>query len=366
MGTAHRTDIIAALPRVLTEWLTEHADELDQGGEIKSHLLTKLADGGVFKAGVPSQWGGDGSQVSVAVSTIAALARFSLTAAFVAWGHRTLIEYLIQAKNPSLAERWLPSLLNGKIAGATALSNAMKYLSGIENIQINASPTDNGWTLNGKLFWVTNLAPQGFLVAAIVATEQGEPFIALLENNTTGLTRSDDLNLLALRGSSTAALQLDDVALPTTHIIDINALEFCPRIRPRFLGLQCGMSIGLIRASLDKVQQRASRSDGDYLLPVLNTLEHSYQSLSQRLLYGLNENHFSQQATNLFQLRIDLADLVQKAANLELEASGGGAYLLDYATGFARRWHEAAFIPVVTPSVSQLRGELLKHRAQKT
>jgi alkylation response protein AidB-like acyl-CoA dehydrogenase len=285
-----------------------------------------------------------------------------LTAAFVAWGHRTFIEYLLASPNSELAQQWLPALLEGEIAGATALSNAMKYLSGIEEIQIHATPQDDGWQLNGKLFWVTNLDPKGFLVAAIVEHGQDQPpSIALLDSRQEGLTRSDNLDLLALRGSSTAALQIDDLTLKPHQVIHPNALHFCPSIRPRFLGLQCGMSIGHVRASLDSISLRTRQPNGAYLQPALTALQETLEQHSAALYEGVNNGLFATAPAELFKLRIALAELVQRAANQALEATGGNAYLLDKPTGFGRLWHETAFIPVVTPSVSQLKGELAKH-----
>jgi len=46
---------------------------------------------------------------------------------------------------------------------------------------------------------------------------------------------------------------------------------------------------------------------------------------------------------------------------LELQALGGNAYLNTSQTGFARRWREAAFIPILTPSVTQLQSALGLH-----
>ena len=345
----------------LTHWLNLHASELDAGGDAQHQLLSTLAKSGLFRIGVSTASGGDGQSIFAAINAIAEVARYSLTAAFVAWGHRTFIDYLVQSQNSELASRWLPQLLDGRVAGATALSNAMKYLSGIEAIQITATPDDNGWTLNGKLFWVTNLDPKGFVVAAIVQNEDtGVPAIVAIDSRSAGVNRSDNLDLVALRGSSTAALQLNSVKISENDIIHLDAGTFCPAIRPNFLGLQCGMSIGHVRASLDTISTRASRPGGDYLLAPLNRLQQQLDSHTDTLQQGLSNGSFAAQPSNLFQLRIDLAELVQQAANLELEASGGSAYLLDQHTGFERRWREAAFIPVVSPSVSQLKGELAK------
>lgn len=345
----------------LTLWLNQHASELDAGGDAQHQLLSKLAESGLFRIGVPAEFGGDGQPIFAAADAIAEVARHSLTAAFVAWGHRTLIDYLVQSPNSELAQRWLPQLLSGHVAGATALSNAMKYLSGIEAIQITATPDNNGLVLNGKLFWVTNLDPKGFLVAAIVQnTDTGAPAIVAIDSRSTGVKRSDNLDLVALRGSSTAALQLDSVHISESDIIHLDARHFCPAIRPHFLGLQCGMSIGHVRASLDIISGHVRRPGRDYLQAELDGLQKQLDQHTNTLQQGLADGTFAEVPARLFQLRIDLAGLVQLAANSELEASGGSAYLLDQHNGFERRWREAAFIPVVSPSVSQLKGELAK------
>src|SRR5256885_17272947 len=64
-----------------------------------------------------------------------------------------------------------------------------------------------------------------------------------------GLERSPDLELIALRGTNTAALQLKDVAITEGDLLAERAGGFLPRVRPAFLGMQCGLSIGLARAA---------------------------------------------------------------------------------------------------------------------
>ena len=59
-------------------------------------------------------------------------------------------------------------------------------------------------------------------------------------------------------------------------------------------------------------------------------------------------------------MRLELAAVVQESVQLELQGSGGRAYLGDHLPDFGRRLQESAFIPVVTPSLTQLQGELSK------
>ena len=70
-------------------------------------------------------------------------------------------------------------------------------------------------------------------------------------------------------------------------------------------------------------------------------------------------------AARLFELRIRLAEIAQEAVSLELQASGGRAYLSKPGHGFQRRWREAAFVPIITPSLVQLRGALAAQNAER-
>ena len=82
-----------------------------------------------------------------------------------------------------------------------------------------------------------------------------------------------------------------------------------------------------------------------------------------QLFEGVQDGRFKTKAAPLFRIRILLAEIVQQAVSLELQASGGRAYLQDGDKSFARRWREAAFVPIVTPSLTQLQIELQKQAA---
>ena len=352
----------------LYDWLARHADSLDQSEELADQVMPALAAQGCFLAGVPSHLGGSGGDVRDAIDGIAEVARHSLTAAFVYWGQRSFIEYLLQSPNAALRDRLLPQLMAGTLAGATGLSNAMKFLSGMEPLQIDASPDkeNDGWTLNGKLAWITNLRPQRFVAAAAVAPVNGAPAaVVAFAGDAAGVQRSANLQLIAMRGSNTAAVRLEGVAVAPENIISSQAPDWLPRVRPAFLGMQCGMSIGLARAGLDhaaRTLDNGAKGRGQ-LGERIAAARDALTLHTQHLLEGVADGRFVADAPTLFKLRIALADLVQQALTLELHAKGGHAYLEQEQDGFARRWREAAFIPVITPSITQLQAALAKHAA---
>ncbi|WP_322012182.1 acyl-CoA dehydrogenase family protein [Paraburkholderia sp. J12] len=350
-------------------WLDENAEAIDTSPQPAAAVLPQLGRAGLLRVGVPAALGGAGGTTVDAVESIAAVARHSLAAAFVFWGQRAFIEYLLQSENEALRTRWLPPLLAGEHAGATGLSNAMKYLSAIEPLQMNARPLDGTPTrfaLNGALPWITNLRREGFVVAAAFDRSDGAPpAIFAVPHDAPGVRRSDDLDLIALRASNTAALELENVVLDDGWLIAADARAFLVRARPAFLGLQCGMSIGLARRALEAV--RASSP------AVRAALEDDATSAAQRLdvltrrLYdGMTSGAFVAAPAASFEVRIGLAEVVADAVQLEVQACGGRGYLrtsgAEANSGVARRAREAAFVPIVTPSLVQLKNQLAAHR----
>lgn len=350
------------LPAVLAEWLPAAANAIDDGSAPAESILPRLASSGLVGAGVPTEAGGSGGDIVDGVAAIAAVAEESLAAAFVLWGHRTYIEYLLQSPNRELQSRHLPELLDGRVAGATGLSNAMKFLAGLEPLQIVAKPDGDALVLDGKMPWVTNLRPAGFHVAAAVDRSDGGPaFVVSLAHDDDGLTRSPDLELIGMRSSDTAAIALAGVRVGRDRIVAENAAEWLPRVRPAFVGLQCGMSIGLARRALAEAGKAAGSGRGVLSEPIADA-QYRLDRAQARLVAGLRSGEFEKDAPALFELRIRLAEIVSEAVSLELQAAGGKAYLAGPGGDFARRWREAAFIPVITPSLVQLRTALQQRR----
>jgi len=60
----------------------------------------------------------------------------------------------------------------------------------------------------------------------------------------------------------------------------------------------------------------------------------------------------------LLELRLTAAELSSASADLEIRTAGGKGYAS--RTGANRRYREAAFIPVQSPSEAQLRWELAR------
>ncbi|RYF28034.1 MAG: acyl-CoA dehydrogenase [Comamonadaceae bacterium] len=346
------------VPRATRDWLAAQAGSLDTSAAAAPQVLRQLGDAGLLRVGVPAEHGGAGGDARDAVAAIAEVARQSLAAAFVLWGQRCFIDFVLHGGSAALRERHLPALLAGTQAGATGLSNAMKYLSCIEPLQLQAAPVAGGWSVRGRLHWVTNLHAEGFLVAAAVQVPGTDaPLILAIDSRDAGVRRSPDLDLLALRGTHTAAIDLQDAFVPTEAVLAADGPRFLRAARPQFLAMQCGMSIGLAQAALASAQQHMGDARS-VLAPRVDAAQTALRAAVAAIDAGLLSGQFEVQPVPLFQARLQLAALVQEAVQLELQATGGKAYLLDRAPDFGRRWRESAFIPVITPSLTQLQAAL--------
>jgi len=350
------------LPGALERWLDASAEDLDAGRADPESVVPELARHGLFGIGVAEAQGGSGGLPTDAVRALSALAERSLTAAFVSWGQRTFIEYLLVSPNEALRERWLAPLIAGNLAGATGLSNAIKFLSGIEELQVTATPRGRSFSVEGRAPWVTNLRKAGYLVAVAAHAAEASPLVLALPGDVAGMLRSDDFRLFGLGSSNTAALRFEGLELSSEYVLHPDARCFVAEVRPMFLGLQCALAIGLSRASLQSAREGA----GARSTALVHRIELAAQRLSElvnELELGLADGRFVEEAPPLFAIRIELARVAQASVELELGASGGSAYLSDRDRGFARRWREAAFLPIVSPSVVQLEQELGRRAA---
>jgi alkylation response protein AidB-like acyl-CoA dehydrogenase len=345
------------LNEALITWLKEHAESLDADTVLAGNILPRLAQEELFTAGLPENEGGGGGIPSAAIAVVAGLAQHSMSAAFVYWAQRALIECVLASPNHSLVQRLLPSLLGGRLAGAPGLSNAMKFLGGLDQLQTRFIAVPEGFVLNGGVPWATNLQRQGFVAVLAAGNPEGtQTSVFAVPHDAVGLMREPDLDLVGLRGTGTASLRLADARLGEEWQIHPQAKAFLPGVRPMFVGMQCGLGLGLARASLRSARE-ALEGSRSVLLGELEALEEQVHDYWQALSTGIDSGRLREQPPELLGLRMRMVEIALDAVQLELQALGGRAYLRGESPGFTRRWREAAFLPIVTPTLAQLKME---------
>lgn len=341
----------------LAAWLDAQAEALDadtRGGE---DLLQLLAEAGLLRTGVPTACGGSGGTISAAIAVVAELAGHSLSAAFVFWAQRAVIECLLKTPERHPARALLPRLLDGTLAGAPGLSNAMRALTGFDRLQIQRTP--EGFA--GTVPWATNLHPEGVVIAVAADAAGGHPAVYAIPCAAKGDAIQANADLAGLRATRTGSVRLDRVPVSDHWLVDEDATTFLSALRPVFIALQCGWGLGLARACLRSARGAIGASPS-ILLPEIGQLELALEAYWSALSERIDGDAFGGHAADLFAARREMVELAASASDLELQALGSRAYSRSAGQACMRRRREAAFLAIVTPSMVQLKTELARLR----
>jgi alkylation response protein AidB-like acyl-CoA dehydrogenase len=342
----------AILTSDLARQIADNAADLDQGDRDTRENLGLLARSGLLGLGAP---GNRDHALPTMAAVIAEVAGHCLSTAFSVWAHRMTVEYLTAAAT-SWSLGTAAKLTGTGALGVTGMASAFKDAAGCGSLDLVATPADGGCRLTGTLRWASNLYPDSVLVSA-AQTESGEKIVVALPLASEGVTIGNHFELLALGSTASSFLKLDNAYVGDDQILSRDIEPFLNQVRPTFLVLQSAICIGLARRCLDEVAPNlggvnsAFEAEFDSLTTELAAIE-SQVAAAAAAIGGPT----TLAKRDLLTLRLAAADTVSAAAALEIRTAGGKGYAR--RTDASRRFREAAFIPVQSPSEAQLRWEL--------
>ena len=113
-------------------------------------------------------------------------------------------------------QRWLPGMARGEIIGCFGLTESQGG-SDPANIRTHARRQGGDWVISGSKMWITN----GSIADVALIWAQTDEGIRgfLVERGAKGFACSEIGNKFSLRASVTAALFLDEVRVPNSHVL---------------------------------------------------------------------------------------------------------------------------------------------------
>lgn len=350
--TTHLESAPAPLSSTILGEIADRAEDLDNGSGSTRDNIELLARHGLLGLGAPDNRGGALPEMA---ATLAELAGHCLSTAFSAWAHRMTVEYLAAAAT-SWSRETAAVLERGAALGVTGMASAFKDAAGCGSIDLSATPHGDGVRLNGSLRWASNLFVDSVMVTA-AQTESGDKLVLAVPLASQGVTIGRHFDLVALGSTASSSIILDDVDVPGHQIIARDLTAFLDSVRPTFLVLQSALCVGLARRCLTEVES-ALVGINVALLGQFSSLRTDLAVIESRLHdFAARVGTASVPARReLLELRLAAAEAVSAAAALEIRTAGGRGYAR--GTDVSRRFREAAFIPVQSPSEAQLRWEL--------
>lgn len=350
--SADSTTQSRAVPAALLEAINDRSTALDCGEGKVREVLPDMASHGLLTLGVPFNKDGQLKQMA---SVISEVAQKCMSTAFGVWAQRMTIEYLAAA-NTEYTQTLLPDLASGRTPGITGMASAFRDMAGCGTLEITATETEDGYVLNGPIRWASNLYPDALLVTG-VRTDRGQRLIVALPVSTQGVKIGKPFSLLAMDATESTYINLEGVKIGKHQVLTDDFESFLTSVRPTFMVLQTAMCVGLATTS----QEQARNS----LVGVNSVFRTEVEALGGRLTLVRSAMLKNAAAVGtdsgatraeLLSMRLAGAETATAAATLEAKTAGGKGYAKN--SGASRRFREAAFLPVQSPSEAQLRWEL--------
>ncbi|PTR23480.1 alkylation response protein AidB-like acyl-CoA dehydrogenase [Rhodococcus sp. OK519] len=297
-----------------------------------------------------------GSPLTGMVAVIEDVAAESLSAGFAVWAHRMCLEYV--SRGPAaVRDRYRDRLASGTTIGVTAMAAGLRHAAGLGEVPLIATPVDGGIEVSGPIRWASNVFENAVIVIP-ARSEDGATYVAVIDAASSGVCINPAPELLALGATASTSLTLDRVFVPETQIISTDLTRFCRDIRPTFLALQTSFCSGIAGTSLAESEGLLTGL-GEEFADERAALSDEYRSLRNRL-HDFATRIGEVPVRELIQLRLDGSHVAVSATRLEATLRGGAGYAAHHPTN--RRFREAAFLPIQSPSEGQLRWELSQSR----
>ncbi|MGB8387396.1 acyl-CoA dehydrogenase [Mycobacterium sp.] len=336
----------------LLEDIRAHAAALDRGEHHSRRSFSALGAAGLLGVGAPGN--SDGRLPDMA-EVIRLISGECMSTGFSLWAHRMAVEYLLMAATPFSTAAAQP-LLTGTTLGVTGMAAAFKEAAGCGSLELTATPVAGGYEVSGPIRWASNLYVDSTMVTA-ARTDDGEKVIVALPLSTPGVVVGDHFDLLAMGSTASSYLNLKGAYVPSEQVLSRDFDAFLQAVRPTFLVLQSAMCLGLTRTAVEQARlgltgvNSVFSADADRIVERLSGAEATLGNLAAAV-GGTNPPTKKE----LLALRLAAAELSSGSADLEIRTAGGKGYAS--RTSASRRYREAAFIPVQSPSEGQLRWEL--------
>ncbi|NDJ26424.1 hypothetical protein DMB95_00420 [Campylobacter sp. MIT 12-8780] len=319
------------------ELLSKKAQVIHQGYYPKEELKA-LAKAGAFK---PFEKGISG--LFEVCKNIKIISSHCGNTGFLAWCHAALIYYLLHSPNKSLQDSFLQGLINGEILGGTGLSNAAKAQAKLEKNFLKAKSHENGFIINGKLPWVSNLDDDA-LFAVLFESENGSK-VGLIKASE--IKTSQHIRFIALEGSATKSIGFKDYFLPQSRLIAEDGEAFFTSIITGFILLQCALGLGLLYNCYELIKDKNYQA-----LPYnAQKLQNEIHKFEQKLEKLCKDPH-PKTPKKALKLKLNIAKTCQKASSWVVIYNGTKGFLQGSST--SKLLLEICFFALVSPSVKHL------------
>jgi isovaleryl-CoA dehydrogenase len=204
--------------RFAAERIAPLAAQIDATNTFPRHLWPEMGALGLHGITVKEEFGGLGLGYLEHVVVMEEISRASGAVGLSYGAHSNLcINQISRWGTDAQRLKYLPRLISGEHVGSLAMSEAQAG-SDVLSMQLKAVKTGDRYVLNGTKFWITN-APHADVLVVYAKTDDTQVTTFLVEKGLEGLSVSQKLDKLGMRGSDTAELVFQDCEVDAQNVL---------------------------------------------------------------------------------------------------------------------------------------------------
>jgi alkylation response protein AidB-like acyl-CoA dehydrogenase len=254
LPTPEATELLELVADIARESLAPRAALAERDSSFPRDAFVKLGASGLLGLPYPEEYGGAAQPYEVYLQVIEELSRAWLTVGLGISVHTLSCFPLARFGTDEQRVRWLPDMLGGALLGAYCLSEPDSG-SDAGALRTRAEPAGDGYRLSGTKAWITHAGHADFYTVMARTSDNRSHGIScfLVPADAQGIRPGVPEKKMGLRGSPTAQLQLDDVAIGSDRIIGDEGQGFTIALAALDTGRLgiAACSVGLAQAALD-------------------------------------------------------------------------------------------------------------------
>lgn len=194
------------------EWMDKHGFDYE--------LYEKLCESGLYGLTLPKEYGGLAADAESSMEILSILSASSASVSFSIAAHWLAAGMVLQHGNETQKNLYLPQAAKGKIfAFGLTEESAGSDAAGIRSV---ATPTENGWLINGDKLWITNSGVADYYIILVKTdTDAGTHGISafVVPKDTEGLYVGEFERKMGMRGATTCKLRFENMLLPHDAVL---------------------------------------------------------------------------------------------------------------------------------------------------
>lgn len=316
----------------------------EQSGNWPTDRLNCLREAGVFRWGLPTEFGGVPVEPADLLEGYLNLAQVCLTTAFILTQRDAACHRIAASPNVELRQRLLPDHCVGRAMATVGISHLSTSRQHWSKPSVVANQTADGFELSGEAPWVTGAGHADLLVTG-ATLESGDQVLFAIPTERRGLNIGRPMALLALNAAETGTVMLDRVLVSTDEVICgpfPNVMKIGPTGGTGSL-TTTAVAIGAAGRTLDCLNQELSgRSD---VAAVVQPLACEHAALKLELLQAARETPDATALRTIAEsMRFQANSMAMRLAQAYICCAKGAGFVTGHPAGQSLR--EAAFFQV--------------------